>query len=961
MNINGTIGDKYQSALVTRPYDFGTDAIERQRVSLGQSLIDADFEYGLQSTKWQAYSEIRKTPSFYETPGTDLTISAITSNGATPSVMTVTYTPNVTIASVSGSPGATSTTFQFTVSSTTGITVGMYVFGTSMTGAVTVKSIDSATTFTVQYSSQSPTTMSNVTLYFLIWLPATGGIINVYGLGNADFTYKRAEEFAIITTATPASNQFTYQARGLVAAGSVYQSYTGIRRGSIYNNSNAKIQVNTINYNTSGLVTVTTFERCGLLGGMPIVVTGSSIAQCNGNFFITNVVNNTFYYAAAAGGSTGTATGASIYILPFSYVNHRPYDGGVLLSPNIATYGASITRQSKKVFRYQSGKGLLFSSGTLFCPNNDITALTSTGLSVGSTITVTTDVPHGAPQAGATVQIRNVTTSGYNGSYIINTVLGDTQFTVLATQTLGATTAVLGDQPRFVMSKWSGACVRAGCFDDQNGVFWEWDGQTLWVVKRSSTFQISGLVYTNTSSAGPATGTQTLVGSLTRFQDQLTVGDRITFRGMTHTVTGISSQTSLTFTPPYRGASSISSAAPVKACKIKELRVPQNQFNRDTIDGTGPSGYKVDLTKMQMIGIQYSWYGAGFIDFMIRGGDGNWVYVHRFRNNNTNDEAYMRTGNMPVRYEVTNETVVATSTLATPLDTTTPATLVINDTTTYWPDKGVLLVDDEFISYTGKTSNGFTGLTRSATLSYNVIDTLQNFTGQSTVSHSSGAPVNLISCTCSPSLTHWGSAFLMDGMFDTDRGYFFNYQINSVSAIPTGTTLPLFLLRLSPTVSNGITGDIGTRDLLNRAQLLLQRLDVFCGSTNAQTSGSGSTGSMVISGILNPSFINPASWVWTSINTPALGSQPSFAQVATNLSGSTYIVGTGERVFSTISNNGQNTLDLSNLKEICNGVIGGNQFFPDGPDTLLVYIQVPTGFPALASYSLNLFWTEAQA
>ena len=35
-----------------RPWDFGTDAIERMRVSEPYSLIDADFEYGIQNTKW---------------------------------------------------------------------------------------------------------------------------------------------------------------------------------------------------------------------------------------------------------------------------------------------------------------------------------------------------------------------------------------------------------------------------------------------------------------------------------------------------------------------------------------------------------------------------------------------------------------------------------------------------------------------------------------------------------------------------------------------------------------------------------------------------------------------------------------------------------------------------------------------------------------------------------------------
>ena len=93
MNIDGTIGDKYQLPVKTRPFDFGTDAIERQRVSLGQSLIDADFEYGLQATKWQTYQELRRFPSFFETPGTDLTFSNIVSSGS-PDANIVVYFSN---------------------------------------------------------------------------------------------------------------------------------------------------------------------------------------------------------------------------------------------------------------------------------------------------------------------------------------------------------------------------------------------------------------------------------------------------------------------------------------------------------------------------------------------------------------------------------------------------------------------------------------------------------------------------------------------------------------------------------------------------------------------------------------------------------------------------------------------------------------------------------------------------
>ena len=35
-----------------RPWEMGTDAFERTRVAQPYSMLDADFEYGLQTTKW---------------------------------------------------------------------------------------------------------------------------------------------------------------------------------------------------------------------------------------------------------------------------------------------------------------------------------------------------------------------------------------------------------------------------------------------------------------------------------------------------------------------------------------------------------------------------------------------------------------------------------------------------------------------------------------------------------------------------------------------------------------------------------------------------------------------------------------------------------------------------------------------------------------------------------------------
>jgi len=51
---------------------FATDAVERQRVANPTSLIDADFEYGLQNTKWQSLFVNNDNPSIYEVPGSDI-------------------------------------------------------------------------------------------------------------------------------------------------------------------------------------------------------------------------------------------------------------------------------------------------------------------------------------------------------------------------------------------------------------------------------------------------------------------------------------------------------------------------------------------------------------------------------------------------------------------------------------------------------------------------------------------------------------------------------------------------------------------------------------------------------------------------------------------------------------------------------------------------------------------------
>jgi hypothetical protein len=59
---------------------------------------------------------------------------------------------------------------------------------------------------------------------------------------------------------------------------------------------------------------------------------------------------------------------ATINVRSNAVFQSRPFDGGVLMGPGTPTRGAAATRVTKKYFRYQSGKGILFSTGTVLAP-----------------------------------------------------------------------------------------------------------------------------------------------------------------------------------------------------------------------------------------------------------------------------------------------------------------------------------------------------------------------------------------------------------------------------------------------------------------------------------------------------------------------------------------------------------------------------------------------------------------
>lgn len=904
------------SVLVEEPYqmvrmwnDFGTDAIERTRVAAPQSQIDADFEYGLQNTKWQGFQTVTNYPSIYEAIAPDLVITDVTTNGADPSLITVSCNAH-------------------------GLVEG------------------------------DPVTVSQL-------------LVNIDGFGKAEGA------FLIYSKNT---NDFSYYAKGVV--GTVGQSIkdprTQIRKGGIYSGADLPISHLRTDLSTPSEIRLSFTGPHGFVPGMPVVIyanpswgSNTSLQNLAGSYFVNSIRNPNEVTVTARGlvdpgtsspgadfpsgtqnwgtGNIGNlqvsnTAGIKVYVRPDGFFTHRPGDGGVILGTNSPIHGASATRQSKKYFRYQSGKGFLYTTGVLFAPSYDIVEIDANRTTVTGTndsdldptrITVRTNVPHGL-QIGAVVRVRGVATTGYDGTYTIESIIDEyrARFRAINNQTLGNTEGAVTAVPKLYIFQFHGACLRTGPHDDGNGMFFEYDGKFFNVVKRTSTLQLAGTV-TITNNSNKLVGLNSLWGQ------QLKIGDKIVVKGMVHRVTSISNDTLISVAPDFRG---VSSSAGNFIYKVEETRVDQPNFNRDTVDGSGsifnPSGYKMDPNHMQMVGIQFSWYGAGFMDYMVRGIDGNFIILHRYKQNNINIAASMRTANLPVRYEVINEAgsgVTGISALTSGIDDNDTQMGV--DDASFYPDSGVVLVENEIIAYASKTitSNPHTlnGLTRGHTYTQFVSGANRSFTGVAATSHAPLTGVELISLTATPNMTHWGSSYIMDGGFDLDRGYIFTFTVTDANIVSTGNTV--VGLRLSPSASNSTVGDLGERELLNRAQILLNSLEISCGDQRT-----GGNVQLLVTGILNPSNYHEVSQQWSSLNNISGGNQPSFSQTTANcfFLTQTYvgepgkIAAPGERVFEFVYNPQQKqTLDLSGVKELSQSAVGGRGTFPNGADTLYINIR----------------------
>jgi len=579
-----------------------------------------------------------------------------------------------------------------------------------------------------------------------------------------------------------------------------------------------------------------------------------------------------------------------------------------------------------------------------------------------SIATLTTKYPHGLTRKND-ITIRGASDVAYNGTFSVQASDDFTlNYYIPNTATLSNPDGII----EYNIDNWANSVVRCGLFDYQNGMFFEFDGSDLYAVRRSSVQQLSG-------TASVQYGSNIVNGTDTNFTGQLEVGNFIVIRGTSYRITNLASKTEIHIQPSYRGID----ASGVIVTKTIDTKVSQNDWSVDKADGTGPSGFVLDITKIQMAYIDYSWYGAGKIRFGFKDANGHVKYMHEFLHNNINTEAYMRSGNIPGRYEIENTSAT--------LPTYVPSlfhwgTSVIMDGR-FDDDKAYLFTaSSNSLNFTNGDSNTVATNANSTLVyqydwgarRYNWYVRL-SFASSSGSSFTSGTALytadNELDGDLVDYITYSGANVLVHifvGSSRTFNGSPAVYpSVSSATDVSIGAPasggdqvnlqdeIPLISIRLSPSADNNLTGAVGRREIINRMQLQLKQLGI--------TLSHDCTVDVILNGgISNRSFQN--------VQTPSL-SELIKHEAGDKVIGGTVIYSlrasggsenaAGKRLSSTTD------FDISQITDLGNAILGGDGTFPNGPDLLTIAI-VPIDTSEInadtpLTVSSRITWTESQA
>ncbi|NBO98726.1 MAG: hypothetical protein EBU90_01180 [Proteobacteria bacterium] len=92
----------------------------------------------------------------------------------------------------------------------------------------------------------------------------------------------------------------------------------------------------------------------------------------------------------------------------------------------------------------------------------------------------------------------------------------------------------------------------------------------------------------------------------------------------------------------------------VNGSPATENIIPLSAWNGDKLDGTGASGFTLDITKAQIMWMDIEWLGLGTVrvGFII---EGKYIICHSFHHANRLASTYITTASLPLRYEITNK------------------------------------------------------------------------------------------------------------------------------------------------------------------------------------------------------------------------------------------------------------------------------------------------------------------
>ena len=678
-------------------------------------------------------------------------------------------------------------------------------------------------------------------------------------------------------------------------------------------------------------------------------------------------------------GNTEYFIDTAIYVRPDGFFLHRPFDGGMEIGTSKSPDG-QIVRQTRRYFRYQSGKGIQCSLAINFCPKNPAVRAYYSPYVDGTTfhrVIVETKLPHNL-EVGTNIKFVDATDVDYNGSFTVATVTDAFTFTYILESAPQSSAA--GGFIGYHVINWVNSNVRCGMYDFQNGMYFEYDGTVLNCVRRSSTTQLTGRV-------SVTRGSNVVDGSDTSFLSQLAQNEYIVIRGQSHKVIRIVNDNQVIIQPQYKGIT----ASNIILTKTIDTKAPQGDWNVDKCDGSGKSGFILDITKIQMAYMDYSWYGAGKIRFGFKDQNGHVKYIHEFKHNNRLTEAYFRSGNLPARYEIQNVGI----------PTYIPTlfhwgTSVITDGR-FDSDKAYLFTaSGNLLKFTNEVAQSSTTNQNSVIRSqYNVGEGWSRNMRFYIRTYFPTSEASKLTQGTTVYQATVGNGWFVDGRaiyrsrissgrlevdflyIDDDGNTTFQYNrgtsiINNDlgnPAVPSSTTfavgavagtdntvpsqIPLVSIRLSPSVDSSLSGGLGEREIINRMQLQLNSLDVV------------NTHECEVKLILNPSL---------SSDTYLDVAPPSLSQLIKHTVDDTYAGGL--EIFSfraaggTIDNTGKRgtgatSYDISSIIEMGNSILGGDGIFPNGPDLLTVVAEPVdlTGVNNSSPFTVTgrISWSESQA